>query len=69
MMVALATPATSFEANDLGATGGSRAALPFLRTSHMFLSSPVKPLRLMSAVLFLTRPLAWRSIMHQPLPA
>ena len=57
-----ATPASSVEANGAGATGGSRAALPLVRTSYRLSSSPVSPLRLMSAESSLTRPLALNSI-------
>ena len=63
------TPASSVEANGAGATGGARAALPFARTSSRSVSSPVSPFRLMRAVSSLTRPLALRSITHQPRPA
>ena len=64
-----ATPASSIEANAAGAIGGSRAALPFVRTSYRSVSSPVRPFRLMRALSSLTRPLALRSITHQPRPA
>ena len=44
-----ATPASSIALNAAGAIGGSRAALPFLRTCSRFLSLPVRPFKLMRA--------------------